>query len=156
MDQDFGMVIVKRVVFWLQVIQRDVECHHKTVQSVVKLCEKLSQSNHPTGPLNGVRRESPLQKAQRWERRWQQLYLRCIEWQCYIEQRLEYLRFEVSFILCKTWIGMGILSHHITSWTTVLRLRLCVLFFTWFSVCAWQFVPCWVLVSCKNIKNRIH
>lgn len=99
-------------MFWLQVIQRDVESHHKTVQSVVKLCEKLSQSNAQTGILNGVRRESPLQKAQRWERRWQQLYLRCIEWQCYIEQRLEYLRFEVSFGIFHMNFGFLVTDVH--------------------------------------------
>lgn len=97
---------ISNVLCYLQVIQRDVESHHKTVQSVVKLCEKLPQNNTQTRSSNGVRQESPLQKAQRWERRWQQLYLRCLEWQCYIEQRLEYLRFEVSVCIFSVWMAI--------------------------------------------------
>lgn len=83
-----------------QVVQRDVESHGKIVLSVVKLCEKHSQNNSSPvdDALNGVKRESPLRKAQRWERRWHLLYLKCLEWQYYIEEQIKNLSIEVVYI----------------------------------------------------------
>lgn len=79
-----------------------MESHGKIVLSVVKLCEKHSQNNDSqvNDALNeGVKKESALRKAQRWERRWHLLYLKCLEWQYYIEEQINSLSTEVFAIL---------------------------------------------------------
>ncbi|XP_065202336.1 klarsicht protein [Planococcus citri] len=75
-----------------EIIQRDVESHGKTVLTVVKFCEKLSQSGTESDGVKDARCETPLKTAQHWERRWHFLYLRCLEWQCYIEEQLNNLK----------------------------------------------------------------
>lgn len=59
---------------------------------MVKFCEKLSQNGSDTDAVKDGRRETPLKTAQHWERRWHLLYLKCLEWQCYIEEQLNNLK----------------------------------------------------------------
>lgn len=86
-------------MFVFQITQNEVESHRKTVLSVVKSCEKLTQSSCQNDTLNGIKRELPLKKAQHWERRWQNLYLKCLEWQCYIEDQINNLTVEVRYLI---------------------------------------------------------
>lgn len=111
--------------FLLQAIQKDVQAHSKVVLSVVKLCENLSRSDKSIirsstelidslsdslseetdrsdkSIINNNNNCSKgqlqiLRLAHHWQRRWQLLYLKCIEWQCYIENLLQRFEDEVS------------------------------------------------------------
>jgi len=61
-----------RLVFFAQVLHRDVESHGKIVSSVVKVCDRA------TSP-------SSRQAARTLESRWHHLFLRSLEWQCHLE-----------------------------------------------------------------------
>ena len=93
------MVTCCALLTLFQLVQRDVESHGKTILSVIKLCERYSQGQEGLRIDRGVdvvKRESPLEKAQHWERRWHLLYLKCLEWQFYIEERINNFKTEVS------------------------------------------------------------
>lgn len=64
------------IILFFQVLHRDIENHGKIVSSVVKLCKRTDASCNTAN----VRRV-----ANGLERRWHLLFLRSLEWQCYIE-----------------------------------------------------------------------
>ncbi|KAF5287452.1 hypothetical protein FQA39_LY15908 [Lamprigera yunnana] len=61
-----------------KVLHRDIESHGKIVSSVVKLCK--AQKNDV-----GIDGASVRRAARSLERRWHLLFLRSLEWQCYID-----------------------------------------------------------------------
>jgi hypothetical protein len=65
---------------FLQVLQRDVECHGRIVSSVVRLCAGGDA-------------------ARALERRWHLLYLRAIEWQCHLEACLARIDNQVNNLI---------------------------------------------------------
>ena len=65
-----------------QVLQTDIESHGRIVKLVVGLCEELSQDPGQYDLQHAVKVASGL------ERRWHQIWLRSLEWQCLLEQWL--------------------------------------------------------------------
>ena len=65
-----------------QVRQTDIESHGRIVKLVVGLCEELSQNPGQYDLQHAVKVASGL------ERRWHQIWLRSLEWQCLLEQWL--------------------------------------------------------------------
>ena len=65
-----------------QVLQTDIESHGRIVKLVVGLCEELSQNPGQYDLQHALKVASGL------ERRWHQIWLRSLEWQCLLEQWL--------------------------------------------------------------------
>ena len=65
-----------------QVLQTDIESHGRIVKLVVGLCEELSLNPGQYDLQHAVKVASGL------ERRWHQIWLRSLEWQCLLEQWL--------------------------------------------------------------------
>ena len=65
-----------------QVRQTDIESHGRIVKLVVGLCEELNQNPGQYDLQHAVKVASGL------ERRWHQIWLRSLEWQCLLEQWL--------------------------------------------------------------------
>ena len=65
-----------------QVLQTDIESHGRVVKLVVGLCEELSENPGQYDLQHAVKVASGL------ERRWHQIWLRSLEWQCLLEQWL--------------------------------------------------------------------
>lgn len=66
-----------------QVLQKDIESHGKIVKMVLTLCEELSV-NPGLYDLHHA-----LKVAKNLERRWHQIWLRSLEWQCLLEQWIQ-------------------------------------------------------------------
>ena len=65
-----------------QVLQTDIESHGRIVKLVLSLCEELSHNPGLYDLQHAVKVASGL------ERRWHQIWLRSLEWQCLLEQWL--------------------------------------------------------------------
>ena len=65
-----------------QVLQTDIESHGRIVKLVVGLCQELSQNPGQYDLQHALKVASGL------ERRWHQIWLRSLEWQCLLEQWL--------------------------------------------------------------------
>merc|ERR1719244_955876 len=65
-----------------QVLQTDIESHGRIVKLVLGLCEDLS---HNPGQYDV---QHAVKVAKNLERRWHQIWLRSLEWQCLLEQWL--------------------------------------------------------------------
>lgn len=79
-----------------EAISKDVWAHGRIVGSVVRLCERLSTAEEDQAPDTSIsswvrgRRVEPSQAAnfaRSLERRWQLLYLGCLERQCHLDQQ---------------------------------------------------------------------
>ena len=67
----------------LQVLQTDIESHGRIVKLVLSLCEDLT---HNPGLYD---LQHALKVAKGLERRWHQVWLKSLEWQCLLEQWIQ-------------------------------------------------------------------
>lgn len=89
--------------FLFQVLHRDIENHGKIVGSVVKLCKRTDSKCNTTNNNNARRIANGL------ERRWHLLFLRSLEWQCYLESLSKKQNLRVSF------------DHKIDAWNSFIH-----------------------------------
>lgn len=91
----------------LQVLQRDVESHGKTIRKLIKVCERYScpDSQVKAPSVNSFVRagrfkaSEAVRYARNLEHRWLLLYLRSVEWSCHIENVKSRLHNSVSCFL---------------------------------------------------------
>ena len=70
---------------YFQVLQKDIESHSKIISSVLKVCERLQTDNEDESASD---KESVKAVAVNLERRWHNIWLQSLEWQCRLEEAL--------------------------------------------------------------------
>ncbi len=73
-----------------QVLQQDIQNHSKIVSAVLRLCQRLGESDPATtaSPADLGRRNFHQLIAGNLERRWHSVLLQSLEWQCRLEEAL--------------------------------------------------------------------
>ena len=70
----------------MKVLQRDLEGHSKIVSAILKLCERLHGSKDGAIP-ESTNNDKLL--ASNLERRWHEILLQALEWQCRLEEAIK-------------------------------------------------------------------